>query len=113
MRRHLTGENATHTKVRGKTGTADNAPGIDARPERHKPPPRRAPRPTQPRRSGEHNKTPRGSPAPPLIHLRGSTSKQQKDGRRLGRHRLARPGRRVTRIRNSRGLLLDREVHRS
>ena len=35
--RLLSGENATHTKVRGKTGTADNAP-IDARPERHKRP---------------------------------------------------------------------------
>ena len=36
--RLLSGENAIDTIVRGPLGTADNALGIDARPERHKQP---------------------------------------------------------------------------
>ena len=66
MRRNPHRRKRDYTKVRGKTGTADNAPGIDARPERHKPPPRRAPRPTQPRRSGEHTKAREAAPPHPF-----------------------------------------------
>ena len=53
-------------QVRGKTGTADNAPGIDARrPEAPTAPTRRAPRPTQPRRSGERTKPREAAPPHP------------------------------------------------